>query len=90
MTLSAMQEKGQVTIPVDIRKKLGLKKGDLVGFVETDKGVVITPLETVTTDSLDQIGKILKEKGITSEELIDSGRKIRRNLVKKDYKFLQK
>ncbi|MDP3988384.1 MAG: AbrB/MazE/SpoVT family DNA-binding domain-containing protein [Candidatus Levybacteria bacterium] len=83
MTLSAMQEKGQVTIPADIRKKLGLKKGDLIGFMETDEGIVITPLETVTTDSLDKIGKILKDKGITLQELIESSRKIRKNIVKR-------
>jgi len=30
-----IQEKGQVTIPTKIRKKLNLRKGDLVTFVET-------------------------------------------------------
>jgi AbrB family looped-hinge helix DNA binding protein len=34
--LSIVQEKGQVTIPVEIRKKLGLKKGDYVAFIETE------------------------------------------------------
>ena len=41
--LVRMQEKGQVTIPQEIRKKLGLKRGDLVAVMETPDGVFITP-----------------------------------------------
>jgi AbrB family looped-hinge helix DNA binding protein len=38
-----IQEKGQVTIPTEIRKKLGLKQGDLVAVMETPDGAFITP-----------------------------------------------
>ena len=34
MNLAKVTSKGQVTIPIDIRKKLGLKNGDKVLFVE--------------------------------------------------------
>ena len=34
MDLAKVTSKGQVTIPIDIRKKLGLKNGDKVLFVE--------------------------------------------------------
>ena len=54
--LSVVQEKGQVTIPAEIRKKWGLKKGDLVAFVETEQGVMISPQEVIATQALDQIG----------------------------------
>jgi AbrB family looped-hinge helix DNA binding protein len=37
--LVRVQEKGQVTIPTEIRKKLGLKRGDLVAVMETPDGV---------------------------------------------------
>ena len=40
--LSVVQEKGQVTIPVEIRRKLGLEKGDLVAFVETEQEEVFS------------------------------------------------
>jgi AbrB family looped-hinge helix DNA binding protein len=39
-----VQAKGQVTIPQEIRKSLNLKKGDLVVFEETDRGVLIKPV----------------------------------------------
>jgi len=83
--LSIVQEKGQVTIPAEIRKKLGLKKGDYVAFVETDQGVLISPQEIVAQEALEEIGQILKEKGLTLEELIQSGREIRGNLIREEY-----
>lgn len=80
-----VQEKGQVTIPVKIRQKLGLKKGDLVTFVETEKGVVIKPAELIVSEALDEIGKALKDKGISFEGLVERGREIRGKLVEEKY-----
>lgn len=85
MTLSVVQEKGQVTIPAQIRKKLGLKKGALVAFVETEKGVVISPQEMIAMEAMGRIGKALKDKGLTLEELMKNGREIRGRLIKRDY-----
>ncbi len=47
-----IQEKGQVTIPRQIRKKLNQKRGDLVVFVETEAGVIVKPASVVATDEL--------------------------------------
>ena len=47
-----VQEKGQVTIPRQIRKKLNLKRGDLVVFVETDEGVIVKPASVIADDAL--------------------------------------
>lgn len=87
MTLSVMQSKGQVTIPAQIRNKLGLKKGALVAFVETKNGIILSPQETIAMGTLDKIGEIIKEKGITLEELMNNGREIRGKLIKRDYKL---
>ena len=78
--LVRIQEKGQVTIPTEIRKKLGLKRGDLVAVMEMPEGVFITPQQVVASKVLDSIGDILKEQGISLEELIASGRQIRADL----------
>ena len=45
-----VQEKGQVTIPSQIRKKLKLKRGDMVIFVETEAGVILKPASVVATE----------------------------------------
>jgi antitoxin PrlF len=83
--LVRIQEKGQVTIPQEIRKKLGLKRGDLVAVMETPDGVFITPQQVVAAKALDNIGDILKEQGLSLDELIAAGREIRTDLVQETY-----
>lgn len=83
--LSKVQQKGQVTIPVEIRRKWGLEKGDRVAFVETEEGVLISPQEVIAMEALDRIGEALKERGITLEEMIESGREIRGQLIEEEY-----
>src|SRR5918992_1036517 len=83
--LVRVQDKGQVTIPQEIRKKLGLKRGDLVAVVETPDGVFITPQQVLATKALDSIGNILKEQGVSLEGLIASGREIRTDLLQETY-----
>jgi len=85
--LSVLQERGQVTIPAEIRRKLGLKKGDLVAFVETDDGVLISPRQAIAMEALDRMGGVLKEQGITLEELIASGRDIRGEIAEEKYRL---
>ena len=87
--LVRMQEKGQVTIPTEIRKKLGLKRGDLVAVMETPDGVFITPQQVLATKALDQIGNILKENGLSLDELIAVGRDIRTDLLQETYGFTE-
>ncbi len=83
--LSRVQNKGQVTIPTEIRKKLGLKKGDLVAFVETEDGVLISPREVVAIKAMEKLGEILEENGVTLEDWIASGGDIRGELTKETY-----
>jgi AbrB family looped-hinge helix DNA binding protein len=83
--LVRVQEKGQVTLPASMRKKLGLKKGDLVAVLETPDGVLITPQQVLANKTLDRIGEILRGQGLTLEELIDSGAEVREELVREQY-----
>jgi AbrB family looped-hinge helix DNA binding protein len=84
-TVVRVQEKGQVTIPLEIRQKLNLKKGDLVTFVVTEEGVLIKPAEVVAAAALDEIGKALKERGINLEDLIEHGRETRGKIIAEEY-----
>lgn len=80
-----VQEKGQVTIPAEIRRRLGLTKGDLVTFQETKEGIVIKPAEVIVSEALEEIGRALKERGIELEELIERGREIRGKIIAREY-----
>jgi AbrB family looped-hinge helix DNA binding protein len=80
-----IQAKGQVTIPTKIRKKLNLRKGDLVSFVETDNGVLIKPAQVIMKEALQEIGDALKAEGITVEQMMERSHKIREKLVEEMY-----
>jgi AbrB family looped-hinge helix DNA binding protein len=83
---STMQDNGQVTLPIEFRRKLGLKKGDVVVFKETEDGLMISTRETLAMNLLDEIGEALQEKGISLEDLIESGRSIRQEIYDEKYK----
>lgn len=83
--LTRIQEKGQVTLPAELRRRLGLKKGDLVAVTETVDGILITPQEVVATRALAEIGAALKEQGLSLEEMIERGRTIRAELVREQH-----
>lgn len=80
-----IQENGQVTLPLEFRKKYGLKKGDVVIFKETDDGLLISARETLAMNLLDEIGEVLQEKGITLDELLAAGRDIRQEIYDEKY-----
>ena len=80
-----IQENGQVTLPMDFRKKYGLMKGDIVVFKETEDGLLISIRESLAMKSLDDIGDALQEKGISLDDLIESGREIRQEIYNEKY-----
>ena len=43
MSTATLSTKGQVTIPTDVRRRLGHESGDRVEFVEFDGGFAIRP-----------------------------------------------
>lgn len=83
--LAVLQAKGQITIPAEIRRKLGLKTGDRVAFVETDQGVLIRPQKTAAMETLDKLGEMLQDKGISLGELLDSSREIRVDFASEEH-----
>jgi len=80
-----IQDNGQVTLPIEFRKKYNLKKGDVIVFKETEEGLVISPREALAMKLLDEIGDALKEKGYTLEQMIEDGRKIREEIYQEQY-----
>ena len=80
-----IQERGQITLPAELRRKFGLKRGDVVVFEETADGILISPRETLVMRLLDDIGAELRQRGVTLEDLIDSGRELRGELLQELY-----
>lgn len=64
-------DRGQITLPADVRRRLKLKKGDVVAVEDTLEGVLLTPggPESNELTGLDQPrGPLFAEP--TSEELV--------------------
>lgn len=43
MTTATVTSKGQVTIPAEVRQRLGIESGDRIEFVEIEGGYAIKP-----------------------------------------------
>ena len=57
MTTAALTSKGQITIPIEVRRKMGLKPGDRVRFVEGENGEFILKPKTGSIMDMYGIGK---------------------------------
>lgn len=42
MQYSTVTQKGQITIPIDIRKALDIKEGDKIAFTKVDDNITLT------------------------------------------------
>lgn len=65
-------EKGQVTIPKEIRDRYGIKSGSEVEFVATDKGAVLVAVKPKADLSFrewaDSVAGTLDIQGMTTDE----------------------
>lgn len=49
-----VQENGQVTLPIEFRRKYAIQKGDWVIFQETEAGLLINPVQIQAVRNLDE------------------------------------
>lgn len=76
--VTRMREKGQVTIPADIRESLHLSKDSLLSIVRIGDGIFLSPQPSVFGPFADKVSKAAKEKGITLQSLLKDLKTIRR------------
>ena len=53
--ISHLRKKGQITIPVEILKQMGLKESDSLDFKIINNRIVITPVEIVEKEFMNQV-----------------------------------
>ena len=87
---SLVQQNGQITLPTRLRRKFGIKSGDMVYFDATPEGIVIKTRTTNAMKLLDELGKALKEVGVTYDQMVEDGNRIREELVKEKYGITDK
>ena len=65
-----IQERGQVTLPAEVRRRQGLKKGDRVAVIETPAGILLSPQPVHTASALDRAGETIEQQGVSVAELL--------------------
>jgi len=69
MELARVSSKGQITIPIEIRKKLNLKEGDKVLFVEENGNIFMLNASLVALREIQENMKdVGKKQNLNSEE----------------------
>lgn len=84
-TAYTIQRNGQVTLPPALRQEYNLQAGDQVAFRRVKDGWLVTKKEIDPLALLDMMGDMLDAKGISLEELIADGEKIREQLAEEMY-----
>jgi antitoxin PrlF len=73
MIIAKVTSEGQVTIPKNVRERLGVQPGENVGFDERDGLLVIS--KVVTKSPFDKwVGKLSHLKGQRSDDLVREAR----------------
>lgn len=85
MELAKITSKGQITIPIQIRKKLNLKEGDKVVFItEGDKVVLENSTKLAINEARKDFKGLAEELGLeTEDDLVNLVKEVRKELWEK-------
>jgi AbrB family looped-hinge helix DNA binding protein len=80
MEVAKITSKGQITIPVDVRRKMNLKDGDKVIFLEQDGRVYVENAALVAiTHAQEAFAGEAKRRGLKDEQdVVDMVKEVRR------------
>ena len=86
MELAKITTKGQVTLPIAIRRQLNLKDGDKVAFIEKNgQYTIINPTKLTILEAQEAFAGLADELGIkTEEDVVELCKKVRKEMWEKN------
>ena len=78
MPIVKMRERGQLTIPYEYRKELGLGKEDVLNVIKIGDVLILVPRQLAGDIISKKIEGTMKKKGLTLQNLIDNLREQRK------------
>jgi len=74
LTLAKVSANGQVTVPIEIRRKLNLKEGDKILFIERENGEIIINNASATAILKAQkaFEEVAEKAGIRDEDQVQA------------------
>jgi len=79
MDVAKITSRGQITIPIDVRKKLGLKEGDKVIFIEEGGNIIFRNMQKAFEGEAEKLG--LKDE----QDVVDMVDEVRQEMWDKRY-----
>ena len=68
-----LRDKGVITLPIDFRRKYGLRPGDVLSVNDLGEGVLMNTPKISRVSALgDRVADILQAEGVTVEEILQS------------------
>jgi len=82
MEIAKVTSNGQITIPADIRRRLSIKDGDKVLFLESNEGVLMLNSSMIALKQLqrDLEGEAEKAGLLTEDDVVALCREVRKEL----------
>lgn len=85
MPIVKIRERGQLTIPAELRKDLGLEENDALNMIKVGDAIVLTQ-KRLAGDALSQkIKKTMDKKGLTLDDLLKDLRDQRKRYTKEEH-----
>lgn len=83
--VTAIKARGQLTIPKKIRQKGQLEEGQVVSLIPVGDSVIVTPRQLPLDEARREIKKILRQAGLSVEEVLAGIREEREALYEEIY-----
>lgn len=68
MNLARVSSNGQITVPIEIRRKLGIKEGDKIIFLENANGEII--LQNSSKIAIREAQAALRDINVSEEDIL--------------------
>ena len=75
--VTRMREKGQITIPANIRESLHLSRNSVLSIARVGEGILLTPQPSVFESVSAKFAQAAQAKGITLKDLLKDLKEIR-------------
>ena len=87
MELAKITSKGQITIPIQVRKKLNLKEGDKVAFITEGNRIILeNSTKLAIKEAQGAFEGLAEELGLkTAEDVVDLVKEVRKEIWEKKY-----
>jgi AbrB family looped-hinge helix DNA binding protein len=80
-----MRKRGQLTIPAEIRRRMGVEEGDVFSLIQLGDTLVATRKKLVAPEVAAAIEGLMREQGVTPADLLEGVESQREAYVREKY-----